>query len=155
MRVLAAREAKGLPMKVIEIMTPHVLFASPGHSIKSAADTMRSNGVGILPVLDGARLVGILTDRDIVVRVLAEEKSATLTTVGDVMTEEVFFCLEDDEVEDVARRLGEDRIRRMPVLNAGGRLSGIISLDDIAIHADFAHTVSDALRRIVRPIPRS
>lgn len=140
-------------MKVVEIMRRKLAAVSPAHTIKSTADIMRSSDVGILPVLDGSRMVGIITDRDIVLRVVSEGKSATDCKVGDVMTEEIHYCLDDDDVDDVAKRLGDLRIRRMPVLDRSNRPVGIISLDDIAIHADWGHTVTEALRRIVAPLP--
>lgn len=135
-------------MKVGEIMSRNVAVASPADTVKSAADIMRSNNIGILPVLDGKRMAGIITDRDIVIRVVSDGKSATDCAVGDVMTEEVHYCLDDDDIEDVAKRLGDLRVRRMPVLDRSNHTIGIISLDDIAVHADWGHTVTEALRRI-------
>ncbi len=140
-------------MKVSEIMSRKLAVVSPVDTVKSAANIMRSANVGILPVLSENRMIGIITDRDIVVRVVSEGKSAANCQVGDVMTEDVHYCLDDDGVEDVARRLGELRVRRMPVLDRSNSPVGIISLDDIAIHADWGHTVAEALRRIAAASP--
>ncbi len=111
-------------MKVGEIMSRKLAVASPADTVKNAASIMRRTNVGILPVLNQNRMIGIITDRDIVIRVVADGKSAADCQVGDVMTEEVHFCLDDDDVEDVARRLGEVRVRRMPVLDRSNRPSG-------------------------------
>jgi len=135
-------------MKVREIMSRKVAAVSPTDTVKTAAEIMGSKDIGILPVVDKKRMVGIITDRDIVVRVISPGKPATDCVVGDVMTEEVHYCLDDDDVEDVAKRLGNMRVRRMPVLDRHNHPIGMISLDDIAIHADWAHTVAEALRRI-------
>ncbi len=140
-------------MKVSEIMSRKLVVVSPADTVKSAANAMRSSNVGILPVLSEDRMIGIITDRDIVIRVVADGKSPAECEVGDVMTEEIHYCLDDDDIEEVARRLGEQRIRRMPVLDRNNRPVGLISLDDIAIHADWGRTVAEALRRIAAPSP--
>jgi CBS domain-containing protein len=138
-------------MKVSEIMSGSIAAVSPASSIKRAADLMRTENVGFLPVIDGKRLVGVVTDRDIVLRVVSTDKAIDDTVVDDAMTEEVHYCLGDDDVEVVAKRLGELRIRRMPVVDCSGRVTGVISLDDIAVHADWGTTVTEALRRIAMP----
>ena len=95
-------------------------------------------------------MVGLVTDRDIVLRAVAAGKPAASCIVDDVMTEEVHYCLEDDTVEDVAKRMGELGVRRMPVFDRNNTLVGIISLDDVAAHVQWEHTVADALRKIAR-----
>lgn len=145
------RAIGGMAVKTSEIMSREVSAVSPANSIKSAADIMRVNNVGILPVVDGNRMVGIITDRDIVLRVISDGKAVADSVVEDAMTEEVHYCLDDDDVEDVAKRLGELRIRRMPVLDSSGHIVGMISLDDVAVHADWARTVTEALRSIALP----
>jgi CBS domain-containing protein len=135
-------------MNIADIMSRKVIFLSPSTTVKAAADAMRLNDVGILPVLDGERMVGIVTDRDIVLRVVALGVAPEGCPVGDIMTEEVHYCRDDDVVDEVARRLGELRIRRMPVVDEVNRLVGLISLDDIAAHVDRGGTIAYALRRI-------
>jgi CBS domain-containing protein len=137
-------------MHVDDIVTQRLAVISPTDSVSRAPAVMRYNDVGTLPVIEDHRLVGIVTDRDIVVRVVADAKPAADIQVGHIMTEEVHCCRDDDDVEEVARRLGDLGIRRMPVLNEGGSVVGIISLDDIAVHADWGHTVTEALRRIAQ-----
>ena len=135
-------------MKVSAVMTRSVSTASSHETIEKAAVSMRKANVGILPVMEGARLIGIVTDRDIVVRGVATGASASKSVVGDLMTEEVHFCLEDDEIEDVIRRMGETRVRRMPVLDRRSQFVGIVSLDDLAASIESQHAVVDALRKI-------
>lgn len=137
-------------MRVDDIVTERLVVIPPTATVRSAAAMMRDNDVGTLPVIAGNRLVGIVTDRDLVVRVIADAETPEDLTIGDIMTDEVHCCRDDDDVEEVARRLGDLGIRRMPVLNKGGRVVGIISLDDIAVHAEWGHTVTEALRRIAQ-----
>jgi len=93
-------------------------------------------------------MVGLVTDRDIVVRAVAAGKPAARYAVDEVMTEEVHYCLEDDDVADVARRMGELGVRRMPVLDRDGTPIGLVSLDDIAAHVESDHLIADTLRKI-------
>lgn len=144
-------------MKAGDIMTRKVSVASPDDTVESAARLMARVDAGILPVVSGARVEGLVTDRDIVVRAVAAGKPVATCTVDDIMTEEVHYCLEDDAVEDVAKRMGELGVRRMPVFDRSNALIGIISLDDVAAHVQWDHPVADALRRIaqVSRAPRS
>lgn len=137
-------------MKAGTVMTRKVSTVSPGDTVESAAILMARINAGVLPVLSERRLVGLVTDRDIVVRALAAGKPVATCTVDDVMTEEVHYCLDDDAVEDVAKRMGELGVRRMPVLDRNNTVIGIISLDDIAANVQWEHTVADALRKIAR-----
>jgi CBS domain-containing protein len=135
-------------MKAGEIMSRGVSFVSPDDTVESAANLMARDNVGILPVLSGAHVVGLITDRDVVVRAVAAGKPVSTCTVDDVMTEEVHYCLEDDTVEDVAGRMGDLGVRRMPVFERSNTLVGIISLDDVAAHVQWGHTIAGALRKI-------
>jgi CBS domain-containing protein len=137
-------------MKAGSIMIRKLATVSPGDSVESAALVMARLNAGILPVLSGKRVVGVVTDRDIVVRAVAAGKPVATCTVDDVMSEEVHYCLEDDTVEDVAHRMGELGVRRMPVFERSGDLVGLISLDDVAAHAQSDRTVAEALRKIAR-----
>lgn len=140
-------------MKVSELMTRHVSVVSPDDTIEKAASIMGDANVGIVPVLEGKRLVGVVTDRDIVVRGISKRGPATKWLVGDVMTENVHFCLEDDDIHDVTKRMGEMRIRRMPVFDRRNILAGVISIDDIATRVEWEHAVVDALRKIAASSP--
>ena len=119
-------------MKVNELMSLRVEVASPDDSIQQAAKVMHRIDVGILPVGENDRLIGVITDRDIAVRAVAEGKDPKTTLVRDVMSAEVRYCYEDDEVESVAENMAELQVRRLPVVNADKRLCGLISLADIA-----------------------
>jgi CBS domain-containing protein len=123
-----------IAMKIAECMTPDVRFAGPGDTIQQAAQTMAETDCGILPVRDGDRLVGMLTDRDIAIRAVAQGRGPDLK-VKDVMSDEVLYCFEDEDVADVLRNMGDIKVRRLPVLNRDKRLVGIIALGDIATKA--------------------
>jgi CBS domain-containing protein len=135
-------------MKVSELMIRKVAVVSADDTIETAAKIMAEANVGILPVLEGKRLVGVVSDRDIVVHGVSKGPEAGNSLVGDVMTEEVHFCLEDDDIEDVINRMGEMRVRRMPVFDRSSTPTGIISIDDIAARAEWEHAVVGALRKI-------
>lgn len=136
-------------MKVSEVMSRKVEIASPSDSIQRAAQMMGRIDAGILPVGDGDRLVGMITDRDIAVRAVGEGRNPTDTSVNEIMTREVKYCFEDDEVSKVADNMAELQVRRLPVLSRDKRLTGIISLADIAREHEPGHTGS-ALRNIAQ-----
>jgi CBS domain-containing protein len=126
-------------------MSRDVQVASPKQSIRDAARIMAKIDAGVLPVGDNDRLVGVITDRDIAIRAVAEGKAPT-TKVGDVMSHEVLYCFEDQDLEDIAQNMAEMKVRRMPVVNRDKRLVGIISLGDLARREDASttgHTVSE------------
>ncbi|HEY0523535.1 MAG TPA: CBS domain-containing protein, partial [Stellaceae bacterium] len=140
-------------MEIREIMSRDVRTASPTQTLQDAARIMADHDVGALPVCDeGVGLVGMITDRDIALRGVAERLDPKRTTVGTAMTDEVYFCFEDDAVEDVAEQLAELRIRRLPVLDDAKRLVGIVSLKDITTAA--AGAAPDVARRALRGISR-
>jgi len=118
-------------MRVVEAMTRDARLAKPDQSIAEAAKLMAECDCGVLPVEENDRLVGMITDRDIVIRGLAQGKTAD-AKVRDVMSKDVKYCFEEDDVDDVARNMGDLQIRRLPVLNKDKRLTGIVSLGDIA-----------------------
>lgn len=118
-------------MKISECMTTNVQLVTPEQSIKKAAQFMLKSDAGSMPVADGDRLVGMITDRDITVRAVAEGRGPD-TPVRDVMTEETLYCFEDMSTEEVAQNMGDNQVRRLPVLNRDKRLVGIVSLGDIS-----------------------
>jgi CBS domain-containing protein len=120
-------------MELREVMTRDVDVVRPDAPIREAAAKMRSIDVGPIPVCDGERLVGMLTDRDITVRAVALGSDPNTTRVRDVMTPEVVYCFEDQDVEQAATLMEERQIRRLPVLDSGKHLVGIVSLGDLAI----------------------
>jgi CBS domain-containing protein len=119
-------------MKVSEAMTRDVRIASPEETIYDAAKAMAALDAGALPVGDNDRLVGMITDRDIAVRAVAARKGPD-TPIREVMTKEVRYCFEDEDLDHVASNMGDIRVRRLPVLNRDKRLVGIVSLGDIAM----------------------
>lgn len=120
-------------MQLKDVMTAKVQLTDPSAKLKDAAMAMRDGDFGLLPVGANDRLVGTITDRDITVRAVAEGKDPNTTTVGDVMSEGIHYCFEDQEVEEAARLMGEAQIRRLPVLNRDKRLVGIVALGDLAV----------------------
>jgi CBS domain-containing protein len=106
-------------------------IASAAETLQEAAEVMADEGVGALPVGDHGRLVGLITERDIVQRAVALGRSPAETPVRDVMREEVLYCFEDEDVEETARHMDELNIHRMPVLNRAKRLVGVVALSDI------------------------
>ncbi len=137
-------------MKVSEVMTRQVEVISPDDSIQDAARLMASIDAGVLPVGENDRLVGMITDRDIAIRAVGEGRDPKQTRVGEVMTREVRYCFEDDDLDDVSHNMAELQVRRLPVVSKDKRLTGIISLGDIA-QARQSAQASEALEGISRP----
>ena len=118
-------------MKITEVMTRNPETIRPDATIREAARKMLDADTGSLPVDDGARIIGMITDRDIAVRAVAEGRGPD-TSVRDVMSERPLFAWEDQEVEEVALIMGNAQVRRFPVLSRGERLVGVVSLGDLA-----------------------
>jgi CBS domain-containing protein len=136
-------------MKVRDAMTSGVSIANPDETIREAARTMAEIDAGVLPVGDNDRLVGMITDRDIAIRAVAEGKGPD-TRVGEVMTREVRYCFEDDDVDTVRKNLADQQIRRIPVVNRDKRLVGILSLSDLAL-TGMGAAMGETLADISRP----
>lgn len=119
-------------MNVSEVMTQGVYTTSPDDTVQMAAQTMVDLDTGVLPIGENDRLIGILTDRDLSTRVVAEARDPATTFVREVMSPEVRFCFEDDSVEQAAVKMSQWQVRRLPVLSREQRLVGIISLGDLA-----------------------
>ena len=126
-------------MRVSEAMTRDVRVANPGQSIREVARMMDEIDAGALPVGENDRLVGMITDRDIALRAVAQGKGPD-TPVRDVMSKEVKYCYEDEDLEHVAENMGELQVRRLPVVNRDKRLVGIVALGDIARSEDHGTT---------------
>jgi CBS domain-containing protein len=117
--------------RVSEVMSRDVLTVRPDDTIQDAAFAMGRIDAGALPVGDGDRLVGMVTDRDIAIRAIAEGRGPDCK-VREIMTPEVKYCFDDEDINHVTRNLGEQKVRRLPVVNRQKRLVGIVSLGDIA-----------------------
>lgn len=118
-------------MKVREAMTAQVATATPATTIAEVARTMAQIESGAVPVMDEGKVVGLITDRDIVIRVVAKG-GALSSPISEVMSDHIESCNEDDNVADAAAKMGAHQIRRLVVLNDQGGLAGILSLGDIA-----------------------
>jgi CBS domain-containing protein len=123
-------------MRVAEVMSRNVQMASPNDSLQDVAKRMVSDDIGFMPVGDGERLVGTITDRDIVARAVAQGRDGKKTKVSDVMSNEIKYCFDDEDVDHVIQNLGSLQLRRLPVVNREKRLVGIVSLADAARKVD-------------------
>ena len=122
-------------MKVDAAMTPEVRLVKPDQTIREAAQLMAEIDAGAIPVTENDRLVGMITDRDIAVRAVAQGKSPD-TRIRDVMSTGILYCFDDQELDDVARNMGKNQVRRLPVINRDKRLVGILALGDLASNED-------------------
>ncbi|HZX77718.1 CBS domain-containing protein [Lysobacter sp.] len=136
-------------MKVAEIMTTDVFLTAPTRTIREAAETMQRMDVGSLPVGDGDRLVGMVTDRDIAIRAVARGMGAE-TPVREVMTQDIRYCYEDEDVDSVARNMADLEVRRLPVVNRDKRLVGFVSLADFA-HCGDEESSEELLKGVAKP----
>jgi CBS domain-containing protein len=136
-------------MQIREAMSDDVRIASPSQTIRDAAILMAKIDAGILPVGDNDRLVGMISDRDIAVRAIALGKGPD-TPVREVMSQDVKYCFEDDDVDEVAQNMADIKVRRLPVLNKSKRLVGIVSLGDLAL-SDGPANAGEALCSISEP----
>jgi CBS domain-containing protein len=137
-------------MQVQDLMTRDVTMTAPDETLQRAAKRMAQLDVGALPVGENDRLVGMITDRDIVVRGIADGKGPN-AKVRDVMTPEVKYCFLDQEVEEISSNMADIQLRRLPVLDRDKRLVGILSLCDIAV-SDDPEPAIEALSGISRPV---
>lgn len=138
-------------MELRDIMTRDVEIVATGASLKDAATKMRKLDVGIIPVCDGDRLRGMLSDRDITIRATADGRDPTKTKVGEIMSTEIAYCLEDQEVEEAVSLMEARQIRRLPILDREKRLVGIVSLGDIAVHTGDRDLAGETLQEISEP----
>lgn len=138
-------------MQVKDVMTRGAECVRPDATLQEAAQKMKSLDVGPLPVCDNDRLVGMLTDRDITVRAIAEGKDPRATQVRDAMTAGISYCFEDDDVANAAGLMKEKQIRRLVVLNRDKRLAGIVSLGDLAVETGDEHLAGETLERVSQP----
>ena len=135
-------------MKVSEV------FSSPAHAISSsamvseAAEAMNKYDVGILPVLEYSSVVGVISDRDVVVKVVAAGKEPVMTVVKDIMNPEVFSCSMDSDIQTAAQLMKSKQVRRLLVLNNDNTVVGVLSLGDLASKTNDEHLVFEALRGI-------
>ena len=138
-------------MKLSEIMTRDVVILQPDDSLQSAAKKMRDVNIGFLPVCDGETLLGVISDRDITVRALADGMDANIMLARDLMTTPAISCFEDQEVSEAAKIMEENQIRRLVVLSRGDkRVVGVISLGDLARN-ETPHRSGQVLQKVSAP----
>lgn len=134
-------------MRCSEIMTKSVRTAAPDASLREVAALMRDGDMGAVPIVDDGKLLGIVTDRDIVVRAVSEGKSAD-SPVGETMTRELFTVGPDDFVFEAVRLMGDKQVRRVPVVNNDGSLAGIIAMADVALEMEDEREIAETLEEI-------
>jgi len=136
-------------MKVRDCMTREFRIVDPGETVQGAAQAMADIDAGFLPVGEHDRLIGIVTDRDIAIRAVATGRSPS-ARVRDVMSLEVRYCFDDEDVDSVLDNMADLQLRRLPVLDRDKRLVGVISITDLAGNGEAAHA-GEALGEIARP----
>jgi CBS domain-containing protein len=134
-------------MIIREVMTRDARLTHPDDTVQQAAMLMKDHDCGILPVADGDRLVGMVTDRDIAIRCIARGKGPN-ARVTEAMTQEVMYCFDDDDTQHVCQNMADIQVRRLPVVNRDKRLVGIVSLSDLARKEP---NTAKALHGIARP----
>jgi|SRR4051794_20208549 CBS domain-containing protein len=139
-------------MRVQEILTENPEVSHPDDTIAKAALRMKNLDVGLLPVCDGTSLLGVLTDRDIVLRAVAEGRDPSSTLVKEIMTTKVAYCFTTDSVREVADLMEERQVRRLPVLDKDHTLVGIVSLGDIAVRTHKEKLAGEVLERVSEPV---
>jgi len=139
-------------MKVKEIMSSNIVQIANDASLVKAAQKMQSADVGALPVQKDNKTIGLITDRDIVVRAISAELDPVATPVGEVMSPEVICCSEDDEIETAEKMMEENKVHRLVVLDRNNIVVGMISLGDLALKTSNEHLAYRALERICEPV---
>lgn len=138
-------------MELRDIMTRNVEVVDGNASLKEAATKMKQLDVGLMPVCDGDRLKGLLTDRDITIRATADGRDPSKTKVNEVMSTDIAYCLEDQAVDEAVILMEARQIRRLPILNQDKQLVGIVSLADIAVHVGDRDLTGETLEEISEP----
>ena len=141
-------------MQIREIMTRDVDVIPPDASIRDAAAKMKELDVGAIPVCDGQKLAGLVTDRDITIRAVAEGRDPSEVRVAEVMSSDIAYCFEDETIEQAANLMESKQIRRLPILDRNKQLAGIVSLGDISVRIGGSRQkdlAADALEEISEP----
>lgn len=138
-------------MQVREIMTRNVEVVPFDATVRDAAAKMKELDVGVIPVCNGEKLAGVITDRDIAVRLAAEGRNPSETRVSEIMTRDLFYCFEDQDIEEAATVMEAGQIRRLPILDHDRQLVGIVSLGDISVRSDDKQAAAEALEGISEP----
>lgn len=147
------REPQGYTYQINcrDIMTGDVTTCTPETTLRQVADKMEDENVGSIPVIENGRLIGLVTDRDIVCRILAEGRDTNTATAREAMTEDVVTCHPDESVVEAIQKMGEFQVRRIPICDSNGRLRGIVAMSDIALEAERNLDLARALEQISQP----
>jgi CBS domain-containing protein len=137
-------------MKIKDVMTHDVSFVAPDAPIVEIAQRMRDEDIGAIPVTENDRIIGMVTDRDIVVRGIASGSMET-ATARSVMSPRVLYCYEDQSVNEILENMGEQQVRRMPVVNRDKRLVGVVSIGDLSQASQ--RKAGESLKEISQPVP--
>lgn len=138
-------------MLIKDMMTRNVEVIDPNATVQEAAKQMKSLDVGSLPVCDGKQMQGMITDRDIVVRALANGRDVAQTKVREIMTDNLYYCFDDQPVHEAAGVMQRYQIRRLPIVNRNKELVGIISLGDVAVDTENQNLAGATLEDISKP----
>ncbi len=136
-------------MLVKDVMTHGIRIAEPDEKLPHAAKKMRTQNIGALPVVENGQLIGMVTDRDIAIRVVGENKAPADVVVRDVMSEECFWCADSEELGDAVRIMEQNQVRRLPVMNDNKDVVGMLSLEDVALHAP-ASLTGEVLKAVAK-----
>jgi len=140
-----------MDMKVNEIMTSDFEKIASTSSLCEAAQRMKLSNIGFLPVQEGDKLIGLLTDRDLVIRGLAEGLDPRSTPVKEIISSDIVYCYEDESVEDAARLMGDNQVRRLIVVDHRQTPVGIVSIGDIAVKSGQEQLAGEILERVSEP----
>lgn len=121
--------------QIKDVMSPNFKWMAPDSPVSQVAQAMRDMDIGFMPLAENDKMIGMVTDRDITVRAIAEGKDPANTAAREVMTPKTYYCYDDQDVEEVCNNMGEIQVRRLPVVNRDKRLVGIVSLGDLAQEA--------------------
>lgn len=142
-------------MKLREIMTSEVEVIHPNDTLQTAARKMHDRDIGFLPVCDGDRLIGVLTDRDLIMRALAEGMESKSMLGRDLVTSPAIYCFDDQSVDEAAKIMHDNQIRRLVILSRGNkRMVGVVSLGDLAMNID-DKTSGEVLQSVSEPMSAS
>lgn len=136
-------------MRVSEAMTAGIRIAEPDEQVPHAAKKMMNQNIGSLPVVENGELVGMITDRDIAMRAVVNSKDPALMKVREIMSDECFWCSENEELEDAVRIMEKYQVRRLPVMNDKNQVVGMLSLEDVALHAP-ASLTGEVLKAVAK-----
>ncbi len=139
--------------QIKDCMSKNFTVVTPDTSLAACAKIMRDQDIGFIPVGENDRLIGMVTDRDIVINCIANGANPQTTTARDAMTAKTYYCFENDQADDVVQNMADIKVRRLPVVNANKRLVGIVSLGDLAQNVERAE-IGKAQQAITEPNSR-